>query len=68
VFTKTQGQSPVTNNTISLSPAALSPVREQDGAGGRAALPRKDRQPPGHQDKGTRYAELGSWSHMWLLA
>lgn len=51
MFTQTQGQSPVTNNTISLCPAAPSPAREQDGAGGRAALPGKDRHPPGRQEQ-----------------
>ena len=68
MFTQTQGQSPVTNNTISLGPAALSPATEQDGASGRAALPGKDRQPPGRRDRGTRSVELGSWSHVWSLA
>lgn len=63
MFTQTQGQLPVTNNTISLGHAALSPAREQDGAGGRAALPGKDRQPPRRQDRGTSPVELGSWSH-----
>lgn len=50
MFTQTSGQSPVTNNTTSLGPTALSPVREQDRAGERPALPGKDRQPPGQQD------------------
>lgn len=53
MFTQTQGQSPVTNNTISLSPTALRLARKQDGAGGRAALPGKDEQPP--RTSGQRY-------------
>lgn len=68
MFTPIQGQLPVTNNTISLSPTALSLVREQDRAAGRAALPGKDWQPPGRQDRGTISVEWGLWSPMWSLA
>lgn len=58
VFTQTQGQSSVTNNTISLS---TEPSGEQDGAGGRTGSTQDIR------TERYRPVELGSWSRSWSL-